>query len=208
MFAKLPIECKKSILTKLIPFMNNNPQVSYTYVPYDAIEADIDAISKYDPETRAILRDCIDIKKKNAYKTLEENIMAGEENHNQFMEHRICQEIGEYRIESTHSNAGCHMCQKDLPYDWPSSVNPPISMGLCSKTCLRGFRTTAIASYIKKTISVPFLKCRHCSTEAFTSDINDISDEHIYCSHKCRSVYSNYVDDDDETKYERFRASN
>jgi hypothetical protein len=99
------------------------------------------------------------------------------------------------------------MCEKDLPVNWPSSANELILTGICSKTCLKSFRKTPIGSYIKKTMMTSPLYCRHCNVEVFPSDIDDIGDDHLYCSYKCRSVYANDVADD-ETKYERFRGSN
>ena len=103
------------------------------------------------------------------------------------------------RTGATHSNLGCYICQADMPYSWPSDISKKHTYaGTCSRECFKQYRKSKVFDNVKERE----YKCGWCVNEVFPDDLDNINDEHIYCSSKCREKFERCNNNDTEDYYE------
>ncbi len=198
----LPIECKMQIASYLFPFVQPNPKWN-RFVDIPTLLVDCGILSEIDIDMNAIIENGPKLCKKeyDEYRKIDEaNVM-----HKMRFVYDIDASIKENRISSTCSNSACYMCKAELPYSWPSTTSVRhLLAGTCSKNCFKEYRNSELYKRIRSDNAE--YKCKCCRAVIHPEDIDDINDEDVYCSYKCKGL-DNYKKSDDyqEDLYEAYK---
>jgi hypothetical protein len=199
----LPIECKMNITSYLFPFVKPNPKWD-RFVDSNTLVADYLLLSKIDDtDINAIVKNGPNLCKKEYNEYL--NIGVAKTLHRLAFVYDIDASIKENRISSTCSNGACYVCKAEMPYAWPSTTSVRhLLAGTCSKNCFKEYRNSAL--YRRICSDNAEYKCKCCRAVIHPEDIDDINDEDVYCSYKCRGL-DNYKKSDDcqEDLYEAYK---
>lgn len=189
----LPIDCKEKIASFLFPYVSES--YHYDRSHRDIVE-DIEGITKVDSDIEGIIKDAM--KEKEREISDHEKIDRGRHDHYVYMSIYVFEDILSRRIGATHSNKDCYICHAKLEYSWPSMVDVKHKYaGTCSRECFKKYKE----SEMWKNVKAREYKCGWCDNEVFPDDLDDINDEHIWCSSKCREKFercNDYYDDYDE----------
>ena len=194
-YSALPIECKKSIISYLFPFVNKEEEWKL-FIDYYILAMDSHSISEIDEDSSAIIQ--------NAHPLLiykYKDIDDAKFIHRLNFEYDIKKFIKKHRISATHSASPCLICKEELPYNWPSIQEVRhLYAGVCSKECYFTYKTSPMWKSIKHTK----YKCNGCQVAVFPPDVDSIQCEGVFCSHKCQAKYEhtqqiNYYDIDQIT---------
>ncbi len=173
------------ITSYLFPFVQPNPKWD-RFVDVPTLAVDCSLLAEIDDDMNAIIENGPKLCKKeyDEYRKIDEAKMM----HQMNFAYDIAEFIKDIRRSSTCSNGACYICKTDLPYAWPSTISAKhLLAGTCSKNCFKEYKKSAVWKRMREHNNDEY-KCTCCTAVIHPEDIDDVNDEAIYCSYKCREL--------------------